>query len=249
MLLSACKNEYSYEGRALADTTVTLPVDSAASAHFELIGAPDTCAGAIVTGTFRNGDLLTPANTITLQVRVTGQGVYTITTDTLDGIYFSAAGRFVQTRVQPLILTGSGTPEEAGTFPFKLHAASMPCTFFVPVEAANAPASYRFVIDSSNQCANQIIEGSYIAGVPLQTSNQVTLVVDVKTPGAFTIKAPEVNGIAFSYSGHFTTAGQQYVKLKGVGIPQQSGTNTFIPRILGEPLTIGTGCIFYVIVQ
>src|SRR6476469_4184393 len=247
MFCSACKDEYSFEGSRQVDTTATFPIDSTTRAEFTIPGTADSCASTIVSGNYRSGDTLTSANTITLHVTVTVRGQYNITTDTVDGIYFMARGRFDRTGDQTVTLSGKGIPSGTGIYSFT--ATGLSCTVSVMVANAPPPANYLFIADPNNRCVNQIIHGTYTSSVPLTTSNQVTVVVDVKDVGAFAIRTSEINGMMFSYRGYFTATGYQYVVLNGTGTPQQAGITAFIPRIIGAPLTTGTGCTFYVTVH
>ncbi|MDQ1095623.1 MULTISPECIES: hypothetical protein [Chryseobacterium] len=69
-----------------------------------------SCGSAIVNGVYKVGTALTSSNTITLPVNVTALGSYTVTTNTVDGISFSASGTFTATGNQNIMLNGAGTP-------------------------------------------------------------------------------------------------------------------------------------------
>src|SRR5688572_14920018 len=55
------------------------------------------CAGAVVNGTYAKNVALTTANTVQIQANVTTAGTYSITTDTVRGIWFDAIGNFSTT--------------------------------------------------------------------------------------------------------------------------------------------------------
>jgi hypothetical protein len=72
------------------------------------------CSSILVNGNYMVGIPLTGSNTITIQV--TGATVnqnYTISTNTVDGISFSAAGTFTSS-TQTITLNGTGTPTSPG---------------------------------------------------------------------------------------------------------------------------------------
>ena len=88
-------------------------VTGGTTANFTFEGAPGTCSGAVVSGTYTNGTALSVQNTVTLTVNVTTAGNYAISTNTTNGIFFSGSGLFANTGVQSVTLTGTGTPLQA----------------------------------------------------------------------------------------------------------------------------------------
>jgi hypothetical protein len=70
------------------------------------------------------------------------------------------------------------------------------------------------------------INGSYVVGEALDSSNFLVLQVDVKTPGDYSIKTDTTNGIVFSGNYTFTQTGTQFIKIYGTGAPTQSGEIT-----------------------
>lgn len=74
-----------------------------------------SCGSAIVNGVYSVGTALTASNTITLPVNVTALGSYSINTNTVDGISFSASGNFSATGIQNITLQGKGTPTSTNT--------------------------------------------------------------------------------------------------------------------------------------
>ncbi len=99
-------------------------------------GQPGACTPFTVNGTYSAGVVLSGTNTIQIQANVTTAGVYSITTNTVNGMTFSASGTFAVTGVQPVTLTGTGTPTAAGTFSFTVTYGSSTCTLSVTVGAA-----------------------------------------------------------------------------------------------------------------
>lgn len=70
------------------------------------------------------------------------------------------------------------------------------------------------------------VNGSYVEGEDLDSSNFLVLQVDVKTPGNYSIKTDTINGIVFSGDYTFTQTGTQFIKIYGTGTPAQNGQIT-----------------------
>lgn len=87
-------------------------------------------------------------------------------------------------------------------------------------------------------CVAPVINGTYTAGTALGASNTVELDVTVTTAGTYTITTSTSNGISFTGSGTFASAGPQTVTLSGSGTPTTAGTAAFTPG--------STGCTFTV---
>ena len=66
---------------------------------------------------------------IQIQVNVATPGGYNISTNTGNGVSFSKSGAFTATGVQTIILTGSGTPVNAGLQNFTVTFGTSICTF------------------------------------------------------------------------------------------------------------------------
>lgn len=79
-------------------------------------------------------------------------------------------------------------------------------------------------------CTTPAIAGSYKAGTALTASETITLIVNVTTPGTYTISSGTANGITFSDAGTFAAAGLTFIELKAVGqIPTATGTFNYKP--------------------
>jgi hypothetical protein len=72
-------------------------------------------------------------NTVTIQVDVVSPGTYTISTNTVNGINFSASGTFTVTGTQNVTLTGTGTPAAVMLTTLTPQAGTSSCTFDVHV--------------------------------------------------------------------------------------------------------------------
>lgn len=223
---------------------------TAAIASFTLTGAPDTCQGFILRGSYISGVPLVSSNTVDVNINVTAIGNYTLTTDTLDGIWFSKSGTFTTTGNQKITLIGNGTPGLARNLSFTILSATSNCTFAVSIINPEPLAIY--VLESGfgdpNPCTYSI-SGAYNVNSPLSNSNTVSVRVYVVYLGNFTIATNQVNGMNFSYTGTFTTIGSQNVILSGSGTPAATGTYTFIPEIVGPHPLGGQACAFFIAVN
>jgi hypothetical protein len=230
----------------------TLNVQKQAPASYTLSGYPNDCQNPDIKGKYIAGEQLTDG-TATLNVNITSPGNYTIKTDTVNGMSFSASGRFSTTGDQSVTLTASGTPDSPGLIFFTVTADSSQCSFSVSVTAANPLATY--VLESgsgpSNRtiCAPRSIQGTYIAGTPLTIGNTATISVFVTVPGNFSISTFKIDGMVFKLNGTFTTLGEQNVILMADGEPLSQGTYSFTPFIIGPAPLGGQSCDFDIDVQ
>lgn len=212
----------------------TFPILIFGPSVYTFSGAPGACTSAIVQGVYIKGTPLSAPDSVTVQVNVTTAGSYTITTNTVNGFSFSGSGIFKSTGIQKVALPGNGTPTTAGANVFIVGTAG--CSFSVPVVG---PAVYT-LSGGSGACTVATVNGTYSQGNALDTSNKVTVQVNVTTIGAYTISTNTVGGMTFTKTGIFTSLGIQNVVLSGTGIPTTAGVNAF---------TVGTGgCTFNVTV-
>lgn len=220
--------------------TVTTPVGG-----YTLAGSPGTCQDYKVTFTPHPGKALDQYSTVDISVNVATLGAYSITTDTLDGISFSATGSFTKTGTQVVSLVGAGTPQYARNLHFTVTTSSgaTSCGFDVAV-VDNLPLA-TYVIESGGGGFSSCIatvSGTYTAGIALGASNTVSTRVSVINVGNYTISTSTINGIQFAHSGTFTSTGAQMVTLEGSGTPIAAGTFTFQPTIVGPAPLGGAGC-------
>ncbi|HMU47310.1 MAG TPA: hypothetical protein PKC72_13140 [Chitinophagaceae bacterium] len=204
------------------------------------------CLPKTVNGTYEAGTALVPGtNTISIQVDVTKTGTYLITTDTVNGFYFRATGTFTTLGTNSISLRGNGTPFTSGTFNFVVSYDSTVCDVQVTVLPSGAGGPAVFTLEGTGNpasCSGATAAGNYIIGTALNSSNKVTLSVNVTTIGTYNITtAPAVNGMTFAGIGAFLTTGVQPVVLTG------SGTPTGTPGAVTIPVTVGTSnCNFQV---
>ncbi len=85
---------------------------------------------ATQTGTFQAGTPLNFSSKITLSVTPATTGVYSITTNTVNGVSYIGAGNFTNTTTQNVDLYASpfnNTPIAAGTFQYTTTGGTVPC--------------------------------------------------------------------------------------------------------------------------
>src|SRR5258705_7910188 len=109
LFFSSCEREFSFENGGIAVVTDT-GIGIGGTALFSLSGGTGSCTGAVASGTYTAGAVLTAANSVTIEANVDSIGTYTISTANINGISFSGAGNFIDTGIQHITLTGTGTP-------------------------------------------------------------------------------------------------------------------------------------------
>ena len=252
ILFITCKKEYSYEGGGSPPPPPPPPPPPGpvANGSFTLVGAPNNCQNFVLYGVYTPGTPLVSSHWVDVLVNVTTIGNYTLTTDTLDGIWFSGSGTFTSTGNQTITLAGNGTPELARNLTFTVLGVGSTCTFKITV--ANPGPLAVYVLESGfgnpNPCI-QTVSGTYSVNTPLSNSNTVSVRVYVVYLGNFTIATNIVNGMMFSYTGRFTTIGAQDVTLSGSGMPASRGTYTLTPEIVGPHPIGGEACAFFITVN
>ena len=192
------------------------------------------CTSPVINGIYKAGTALTASNTVTLNVNVTTAGPWSIsTTPAVNGITFTGSGTFATTGANTVTLTGSGTPAAAATSSFPVTVGTATCNFSITVVPAGGNATFTIA------CTGAVPAGTYVAGTALTAANTITLNVNVTVIGTWSVTtAPAMNGIIFSGSGTFATAGANTIVLTGSGTPTAAGTHTFT-------VTGGTGtCTF-----
>jgi hypothetical protein len=168
------------------------------------------------------------------EVNVIETGSYKITTDTVNGYYFSATGNFTATGIQIVQLKASGTPLVQGIDNFQLKWTNSNCAISILVNSTATQAEYSLQGAGSN-CFSSSVNGTYAAGTTLSVSNTIIINVNVTRIGSYSIATTAVNGIIFSASGNFTTTGNQSVTLQGSGTPGNAGSSVInIPGSSGN---------------
>ncbi len=99
------------------------------------------CYPPSVHGSYVAGVAVTTASKVDISVNVTVPGSYSITTDTINGFMFKAAGSFATTGVQTIELLASGKPITAQMTSFNISFDSTNCSFTVDVTDSSSGGS------------------------------------------------------------------------------------------------------------
>lgn len=204
------------------NTTIPLTVGTTTCNFLVPVGNPAVgtlgttaaaCTPANVNGTYTVGTaLVSTTNTVQVQVNVTTAGVFSISTNTVDGITFAASGTFSTPTTTLVTLNGTGTPTSSGTKVFTVTFGASTCTFSVPVIGSTGPAVF------SANCATASPNGIYQVGTALTASNTITLPVTVTTAGTYNLSTTLTNGMVFTGSGSLTLVSTS-ITLTGSGTP------------------------------
>ena len=229
----SCKKEESLENSKTGTSSGSLQAD-----------ATNECLPKTVQGVYVAGVSLGSTNFIEVDIDVDVIGSYFITTDTINGYYFSGSGNFSATGINTVKLSGKGKPLAQGGDFFTVDFDSTSCNVAVTVLPATAGVPAVFTLQTSGtNCMDASVSGDYTKGVVLNSTNKVTVKVNVTTIGSYSISTTATNGMTFSASGAFSTTGVQTVTLTGSGTPVNSGA-------ISIPLTVGsTTCSFPVTVN
>ena len=226
--IMACKKEYSYEKGKLNPSAGSLQS-----------GTTGDCLGSVVQGTYKVDTTLTDSNYVDVKVDVTTAGDYRVSTDTINGFYFSATGVFTATGENTVRLQGNGRPQTVGTNIFTVTYDSTQCTFSVTaLPGASGGTAVYTLQGAPNNCNPGTTQGTYAVGIATNSSNTATVNVDVAAVGTYAIVTTAVNGVTFTASGTFSGPGAQAIVLNASGIPTAEGSFTI-------PVTVGsTTCSF-----
>lgn len=121
-IFAACSKELSYEGP---------DIPSEGSMQSDITG---DCLPKTVNGKYEVGiPLVADSNTIGVTVNVTVPGIYDISTDTINGFFFNAKGRFTTAGANAIKLRSTGTPFAAGVSNFRISFDSTFCDVQVTI--------------------------------------------------------------------------------------------------------------------
>lgn len=194
-------------------------------ASFTYNGAPGNCIAPAINGSYAAGTALTSANTVVLGVNVTTAGLYAVTTNSSNGVTFSASGVFTATGAQTIILKSTNTPTAGGTFTYTPAGG---CSFDIIYTAALPPATFTYN-GAPGGCTAPVISGTFAAGTALTASSTITLGVNVTTTGLYSVTTGSANGVTFSASGVFSATGAQTITFTSNNTPAAAGPFTYTP--------------------
>lgn len=215
LLWTSCDKEFSYETPPVSDGTLRSATSGA-------------CLSSVVNGIYKATTPLSTTNYMDVQVDVTATGSYTISTNIVNGISFTATGEFTATGINTVRLQGKGTPLASGTHIFKITYLASSCNIpVVTMDVNAAEAAYTYTTAADGSCSGAVLNGVYTMATAVGAGNTVQLAVNVATAGIYNITTATVNGIHFSATGSFTSTGVQTVLLKASGTPVASGGFNF----------------------
>ncbi len=209
LLFTACQKEYSLE---LSGTVSTGSLQSDVTGE---------CLPKTVQGIYEAGNSLDPdSNYIDIQVNVTGAGSYSISSDTVNGMFFQAKGSFSTAGLNDVRLKGTGTPLAAGISSFTISYDSTECVVAVPTLVQGGAVDAEFTLAGApDTCMNYVLAGNYVTGIATTAANTVTISVNVTVPGIYNIATEPSNGLTFSGSGSLANTGVQTITLTASGTP------------------------------
>ncbi len=188
-----------------------------------------SCTGATVTGDYPVGFQLDPSNhTVILTLNVTSPGSYNITTNTVNGLYFSDSGTVTTTGMQTFVLYCYGAALAPGNTNYTIQYNGVSGCSFTVTTYVMPNANYVFV-GAPGACQQASVIGNYDNDSTLTSQHYVYLMVDVAVPGPYNIVTNTNNGISFSGSGTFTSGGTNWVILYGTGQPVNTGVYSYTP--------------------
>jgi hypothetical protein len=194
------------------------------NAIFTFANTGAACTGAIQTNNFYVGLPTNPStHTITINANVTIAGTYTLTTNAVNGLTFSASSSFTGTGIQPIVLRATGTPTAAVTtsYTFTTTSPASSCGFDLTVQAAPTPATFTF------NCGTPTFTGTYEEGTNTAGGTLKIQVTSV-AGGACTITSDNQNGVTFSGSAVLAASPTpQDVILNTSGTPLVAGPFTY----------------------
>lgn len=148
------------------------------------------CAGYVQAGIYKQGTATSAANTMKVPVTVTTAGVYTITTNAVNGISFSGSGTLAVGAQEITLTANGGTPVSYGYFTYTVSGGAATCTFRMFHLPSIASEDYKW---------------SFKVGTT--TYSGYTMVTDMYTPGQADIFGPDASGNEWQVDLKHGTAG------------------------------------------
>lgn len=216
------------------------------------INGPNYCSNKFVEGLYITGQAVDLSNTVTMLVNVSSTGRYSISTDPVNGVQFTATGLFTHTGNQFVHMNATGTPQSAGVNTYQVTGVSDACSFNVNSFSPGTMATYDLE-DPNGFCINHSVHGQFLHGAPLTDQDYVDVDVNVITPGAYYISTSYYDDFALGACGIFTNTGLQTIRLQGYGLPLSDGNVGTILFMLGQgnadPYIGGYSCSFEIAVH
>lgn len=181
------------------------------------------CAMVSQIGIYKQDIALNSSNKIRIPIDVKATGQTTISTNEVNGMTFTSGLIDLTTLgIQNIILNGSGKPVMPGMTSFEVNGKpglKANCKIDLSIESQ----SVAYFMNCGGITAN----GNYAPGSVMNSSNTMSIPVDVKYIGNYNISTETKNGVSFSGSGVFTSTGVQTILLQASGRPEVPGTISF----------------------
>ena len=231
-LFSSCQKEINYD----------------LSYDFKGQFACDFSRDISLSGEYMKGQAMNANNYVIINVNVLGRGVFSATSNTVNGVTFAGSGVFDEVGLQQIKMYASGTPTQSGTKNFTLtfykktgeeNSAAGHCNLPVKFEKPAGSFALFTINDVAGTCdinPATDIHGLYMVDLPMTAQNTVTLHIDAITTGDYSITTPTRNGVYFSGEGTITTPGPQDIVLTAYGIPaleNDNGSPWYYPTVDG----------------
>lgn len=199
-------------------------------AQFEI---NDCSTSVYVNGTYGNNVALDASNYLKLTVTVKKVGLYSIIAKPSpdNGYFFSVSGEFLATGTYDIIVPGIGKPVSYTTSGagdkveiFLNNSENASCSTYIIIDDTSAKPYY------SVACASVKVNGVYKKGIELNSTNTITLRLNVEAgaEGAkYRIKTTTIEGIYFEGEGVLGKPGAQAVTLYGHGTPSNTRPKSF----------------------
>jgi hypothetical protein len=206
-------------------------------------GAGGACQPFTVSGNYAPGASLDDGNFVDISVYVKQAGTFNISTQKVNGYSFQSSGTFTDTGLKAVRLAGAGKPDSEGNNLFTVNYSGSSCNFNVEVNGLAGTDAVFTLVGAPGDCMVDSVSGNFYKRVETDTSEKISIKVNVTGKGAYSILTEDVNGYYFAGSGVFTTTGEQSIVLYAEGVPEAMGTDVF---------TVNTGtsqCTFEVTVK
>lgn len=127
--LSPMKVKY---GSSLCTANISVGTGATGTAIYSMGGAPNSCTGFNVTGTWQAGQIIQAGvNNVVMNVNVTAVGIYQIDIAAVNGVSFTGSGIFNTLGVQSIALAASGTPINSGPYNYVVSSNTTICSFSI----------------------------------------------------------------------------------------------------------------------
>lgn len=194
----------------------------------------DNCDTSVsVYGTYGNNVSLDASNYIKVTVTVKKVGLYSIIAkpNPDNGYFFSTSGEFLTTGTFDIIVPGVGKPVSytasgAGDKVeiFLNNSENASCSTYITIDDTSVKPNY------SMACASVKVNGVYKKGIELNSTNTITLRLNVEAGAAgakYKIKTSTIEGVYFEGEGILGNPGSQTITLYGHGTPSNTRAKSF----------------------